>query len=66
MMNAIKSDKTANDGGGVQNLDAFGGSGPPVVINNVNNSKSSVDNSSQSVQSTPIQDLGLHPEHLMR
>ena len=66
MLNAIKSDKTASDGGGVQNLDAFGGSGPPVVINNVDNSKSSVDNSSQSVQSTPIQDLGLHPEHLMR
>jgi len=62
----IKGKETANDGGGVQNLDAFGGSGPPIVINNVDNSKSSVDNSSQSVQSTPIQDLGLHPEHLMR
>ena len=65
MLNAIKSDKTASDGGGVTAADA-GKGGAPVIVNNIDNSKSSVDNSSQSVQSTPIQDLGLHPEHLMR
>ena len=65
MLNAIKGDKTASDGGGVTAADA-GKGGAPVIVNNIDNSKSSVDNSSQSVQSTPIQDLGLHPEHLMR
>ena len=64
MLNAIKGDKTASDGGGVTVSD--GKVERFVIVNNIDNSKSSVDNSSQSVQSTPIQDLGLHPEHLMR
>ena len=61
----IKGKETANNGVGIDPI-AMRMGGAPIVVNNVNNSKSSVDNSSQSVQSTPIQDLGLHPEHLMR
>tara|TARA_B100000963_G_scaffold353764_1_gene369052 strand:- start:363 stop:2288 length:1926 start_codon:yes stop_codon:yes gene_type:complete len=65
MLNAISSSKTASDGGGVTAADA-GKGGAPIIVNNINNSKSSVDNSSQSVQSVPITDLGVHPEMLMR
>ena len=61
----IKGKETANNGVGIDPI-AMRMGGAPIVVNNVNNSKSSVDNSSQSVQSVPIQDLGAPESSLMR
>ena len=56
--------KTANNGSGVTPTNNGGGSAP-VVINNVNNSKTSMDNSQHTNTVTPIDDRGLHPSMLL-
>ena len=60
----ITPNMTANDGGGVTPQNGGGGSAP-VVINNVDNSKVSTDNSSNTNTVTHIDDRGLHPSMLL-
>ena len=60
----VLAKKTANDGGGVTPTNN-GGSSAPVVINNVDNSKVTNDNSSNTNTVTHIDDRGLHPSMLM-
>jgi len=63
-LGAFEGRQTANDGGGVTPTNSGGGSAP-VVINNVNNSKVSTDNSSNTNTVTHIDDRGLHPSMLL-
>jgi len=63
-LGAFEGKQTANNGGGVTPTNS-GGSSAPVVINNVDNSKVSHDNSSSTNTVTHIDDRGLHPSMLL-
>ena len=61
---AVTPTQTANNGGGIDPIAQRTG-GPPVVINNVDNSKVSTDNSQATNTVTHIDDRGLHPSMLL-
>ena len=63
-MGAFEGRKTANSGGGIDPIALRTGSAP-IIVNNVNNSKTSMDNSQHTNTVTPIDDRGLHPSMLL-
>ena len=61
---SVSTNPTAKNGVGIDPIALRTGSAP-VVVNNVNNSKVVSDNSQQTNNVTPLQDIGLHPSMLM-
>ena len=63
-LGAFEGRQTANNGGGIDPIALRTGSAP-IIVNNVNNSKTSMDNSQHTNTVTPIDDRGLHPSMLL-
>ena len=62
---SVSTNPTARNGGGIDPIALRTGSAP-IVVNNVNNSKVVSDNSQQTNNVTPVQDIGLYPDMIMR
>ena len=61
---SVSTNPTAKNGAGIDPIALRTGS-TPIVVNNVNNSKVVSDNSQQTNNVTPLQDIGLHPSMVM-
>ena len=62
---SVSTNPTARNGGGIDPIALRTGSAP-IVVNNVNNSKVVSDNSQQTNNVTPVQDISLYPDMIMR